>query len=105
MHDSLLLLIRNTTKIVSFTLMVSLLGITKQLYFSYFFCWVLFHFGVMKILLMSNLKMVLHGYLSLVYLDRECTLKVHSLDDNIWTTETGYGASFMKTKKIILLVN
>ena len=103
MHDSLLLLIRNTTKIVSFTLMVSLLGITKQLYFSYFFCCVLFHFSVMKILLMSSLKMVLHGYLSLVYLDRECPLKVHSLDDNIWTTETGYGASFMKTKKIILL--
>ena len=47
--------------------------------------------------------MVLHGYLSLVYLDRECPLKVHSLDDNIWTTETGYGDSFMKTKKIILL--
>ena len=37
MHDSLLLLIRNTTKIISFILMVSVLGITKQLYFSYFF--------------------------------------------------------------------
>ena len=49
MHDSLLLLARNTTKIISFTLMVSLLDITKQLYFSWFFCWVLFHFGVMKI--------------------------------------------------------
>ena len=34
MHGSLLLLARNTTKIISFTLMVSLLGTTKQLYFS-----------------------------------------------------------------------
>ena len=49
--------------------------------------------------------MVLHGHLLLVYLGRECALKVHSLDDNIWTTETGDGASFMKTKKIVLFGN
>ena len=33
--------------------------------------------------------MVLHGYLPLVYLDLECTLKLHSLDENTGTKETG----------------
>ena len=54
---------------------------------------------------MSSLKVVLHDYLSLVYLGRKCNLRVHSLGDNIWTTETGYAASFMKTKKIVHLGN
>ena len=54
---------------------------------------------------MSSVKIVLHGYLSLAYLDRECTLKVHSVDNNTGTTETGYGTSFTKIKKIVLLVS
>ena len=49
--------------------------------------------------------MVLDGYLSLVYLDWEYTLKFHSLDDNNGTTGAGYRASFMKTKKIVILGN
>ena len=43
---------------------------------------------------MSRLKMVLHGYLSLVYLDRECTLKVHCLDDNAWDDGNRLGIQF-----------